>query len=114
MNFNAHSQSLLHPHHETRLFLLDGGAVLPLDHGRYVALVEGKAPLPEFAGRRLRLADWYVRMDDGKPCAVANETYGWLAFDKDGRLDPHAAHAIEGEALVSPGERERMRAIVFG
>lgn len=114
MDFNARPHSLLHPHHETRLFLLNEGEVLPLDHERYVALVEGKTPLPEFASRRLRLADWYVRMDDGKPCAVVNETYVWLVFDREGRLDPHAAHAIKDEALVNPGEQVRMRAVVFG
>lgn len=102
------------PHHASRIFLLDGDRVIPLDHVRYVALVEGKSALPEFAGQRLRLVDWYVRMDEGKPRAIVNETRGWLVFDREGRLDPHAAHAIKGEAQVDSNERERMQSIVFG
>lgn len=57
-------------------FLLDeAGDVHPLPHQIYVALVRGEAAVPRFAGRTLRLAEWYVRLHGDEPAAVVNETY---------------------------------------
>lgn len=73
---------------------------------------EGKAAAPEFAGRRGRLADWYMRMEGAAAGEAVNETYSWLVFDAKGRLDLPAAHAIEADAL--PSERERIQVLVSG
>lgn len=77
--------------HASYVFLLDAlGGVHPLPHGLYVDLVRGEAAAPEFAGRTLRLADWYVRLASGAPVAVINESYAPIAFGPDGRIERHA------------------------
>ena len=95
----------LHPHYKSYLFYLIDDEVIPIVHDCYVLLVKGEADASEFAGQMLLLADLYVRMDDEVPKQVVNETYSWLVFDKFGRLDLHAALAIE--ALPMPTKKER-------
>lgn len=102
-----------HPDHESRLFLIMDGDIRPLTAERYVALVTGKATAPELAGRRVRLADWYVRRQMA-PGEVVNETYGWLVFNEQGRVDWHAAHAIEDDAAPGDAERARLQALLAG
>jgi hypothetical protein len=101
--------------HETRLFLLgqDGG-VLALARERYVALVRGEQGAPEFAGRSFMLVDWYLRLADGRPQAVVNETCSWLVFDANGLPDLAAGLAMQGKP--EPGEEQwrQLRATVFG
>lgn len=103
----------LHPHYRSYQFFLSADEVLPIPHDYYVALVSGKAITGEFAGRTLRLADWYVRVHDGTPQEVVNETYVWLVFDTFGRADLHGARAIETSPLPSPAEREEIRRHLF-
>jgi hypothetical protein len=101
--------------HETRLFLLgDDGSVQPLEHDRYVALVHGEANASEFAGRRFILIDWYLRLVDGRRQAVVNETCSWVVFDAQGRLDLHAALAINADAAPSEAQWTQVRVQVFG
>jgi len=104
--------------HASYVFLLDdAGGIHPLPHGLYVALAKGEATAPEFAGRHMRLADWYVRLDSGAPSEVLNETYAPMVFDDDGRpahrVPPPAA---PGHAAWRPtrAERARMWEVVFG
>lgn len=106
--------------HASYAFLLDdAGEVHPLPHQIYVALVRGEAAVPQFAGKILRLAEWYVRLRDDAPEAVVNETYVLVRIDADGRanwsaspaLHPHrpgSGEAAENGALPSAAERERM------
>jgi len=106
-------------HHASYAFLLDEhGAVHPLPHRVYVALVRGEAAVPQFAGQTLRLAEWYVRLRTDEPESVVNETYALLAIDRTGRADwsvtPGQAQAPEAAALPSEAERERMQALLFG
>ncbi len=113
-------------HHASYAFLLDEhGAVHPLPHRVYVSLVRGDAAIPQFAGKTLRLAEWYVRLQADEPEAVVNETYALLAINREGRADwsatpsvhphrPGQARAPEAEALPSEAERERMQALLFG
>ena len=101
-------------HHETRLLLLDGNGVQPLAQDRYVALARGEAAPAEFAGQRFILVDWYLRIVCGKAEAVVNETCRWLVFSAQGVLDPHAAHAIDAEAVLTPDQWAQVRALVFG
>lgn len=109
------------------VFLLEAEGVQPLDHALYVALTRGEQSLPQLAGRSMRLADWYVKLDGGKPVAVANEWYGWVRFDATGRLQPHSGPALSNNrsedaerdnvdtaALPGPAEVEAMRSHVFG
>lgn len=80
--------------HETRLFLLcEGSSVQPLAHDRYVALARNETVLPEFAGCRFILVDWYLRIVGGQAQDVVNETCAWLVFDAQGRLDAHGSQA---------------------
>jgi hypothetical protein len=113
-------------HHASYAFLLEEqGAVHPLPHGVYVALVRGEAATPQFAGKTLRLAEWYVRLQADEPESLVNETYALLTIDRDGRADwsatpsshphrPDSAKASEAAALPSTAERERMQALLFG
>lgn len=100
-------------------FLLDDeGHVHPLPHRIYVALVRGEAAVPEFAGKTLRLAEWYVRVIAETPQTVVNETYVPLTIDQDGRAD-WSIKPVPGRtqspaaAWPSSVERERMQALLF-
>jgi len=106
-------QQELHPHHKTYLFYLTDEAVLPIPHDCYVPLVGGKSVACEFFNRTFRLADWYVRVEKEVPKQVVNETYSWLVFDQLGRLDLHAAYAIEESPLPTESERERIKQLLF-
>ncbi len=106
-------QQALHPHHKTCLFYLTDEAVLPVPHDCFVSLVEGKEVACEFFNQTFRLADWYVRVENGVPKQVVNETYSWLVFDQHGQLDLHAAHAIEESPLPTETERERIKQQLF-
>lgn len=101
--------------HASYVFLLDEqGAIHPLPHRVYVSLVRGQATAPHFAGQTLRLAEWYVRLQEGTPETVVNETYTLLAFDSEGRIDWPATPDQERAALPSAEERTRMLALLFG
>lgn len=106
-------QQVLHPHHKTYLFYLTEEGVLPIQHDCYIHLVEGKAVACEFFNKKFRLADWYVRVEKGVPKQVVNESYSWLVFDQHGKLDLHAAHAIEASPLPTETEREKIKQQLF-
>ena len=106
-------QHELQPHHKSYLFYLTGEGVLPILHDCYVPLVEGKAVACEFFSQQFRLADWYVRVEKEVPKQVVNETYSWLVFDKHGKLDLQAAHAIEASPLPTEAEREQIKKRLF-
>lgn len=98
--------------HASYVFLLDdAGGVHALPHALTVALARGEATAPTLAGQSLRQADWYVRLMDGAPDAVVNETYGLLRVDAQGRVDRVAASADAGWPTTA--ERERMHALLF-
>ena len=96
------------------MFLLVDSGVRPLALDRYVALVRDEATAPEFAGHRFILVDWYLRLACGQPEAIVNETCGWLVFDAQGAVDPHAAHAIDAVAAPTEAQWAKLRALVFG
>ena len=109
--------------HASFVFLLDeGNGVHPVPHALYVALARGEATLEAMAGQTLRLADWYVRLKDGAPHTVVNETYSMLRFDARGLVDPAPAPtaaqtpatALENVAWPSAAERARMVELLFG
>ena len=118
--------------HASYVFLLDeGSGVHPVPHALYVALARGQASVPPLAGQTLRLADWYVRLKEGAPDTIVNETYSVVRFDAQGRVDwtrapanpgasaadPHrtaVATMTEDAVLPSVAEHERMRELLFG
>lgn len=109
--------------HASYVFLLDeGSGVHPVPHALYVALARGEATLEAMSGQTLRLADWFVRLKDGAPHTVVNETYNMLRFDARGRVDPAPtstaaqtpAAAVENAAWPSVAERTRMVELLFG
>jgi len=98
--------------HASYVFLIDdAGGVHAVPHALYVALARHEATAPMLAGQTLRLADWYVRLNDGEPDAVVNETYGLVRIDAQGQVESVAAPADAGWPTVA--ERERMRALLF-
>jgi hypothetical protein len=111
--------------HATYVALLDEAeGVHPLPHALYVALVRGDGEAPDFAGRTMTLADWYVRLEGRKPDFVVNETYTPVTFDARGKIDwtatiPGVNHqgALGEEReqawLPTKTQREKMRAAVF-
>lgn len=111
--------------HASYVFLLDErGEVHPLPHTLYVALVRDEATAPDFAGKILRLAEWYVRIEGEEPESVVNETYCFIAFDAAGRVDwsetpsfhprrPDIPAAPKRAALPTAAERERILAQLF-
>lgn len=111
--------------HASYVFLLDeDSGVHAVPHALYVALARGQALAPALAGQTLRLADWYVRLKDGEPDSVANETYYLVRFDAQGRVDwatttaahphrPEMARVPEDAAWPTIPERERMQELLF-
>ena len=108
-----HRQKTLHPHYKSYLFYLTDQGVLPILHDCYVPLVKGEAVACEFFKQTFRLADWYVRIEKGVPKQVVNETYSWLVFNQHGRLDLHAAHAIDESPLPTEDERAQINKQLF-
>jgi hypothetical protein len=109
------------------VFLLDDDDVHAIPHALYVALATGQASAAALAGQTLRLADWYVRLKDGEPDAVVNETYDLLRLDAQGRVEGSHVHVTQASqthtaaATVSGSEiwptdteRERMQALLWG
>ena len=111
--------------HASYVFLLDEATgVQAIPHALYVALARGQASALALAGRTLRLADWYVRLKDGEPDTVVNESYCLIRFDARGQVDwatapaphPHRPgfeQVPEDAAWPTPTERERMRELLF-
>jgi hypothetical protein len=98
--------------HASYVFLLDdAGGVHAVPHALYVALARHEATAPMLAGQTLRLADWYVRLKDGEPDVVVNETYGVVRINAQGRIESVAAAADAGWPTVA--ERERMHDLLF-
>lgn len=98
--------------HASYIFLLDvDGVVHPLPHALYIALARQEALAPSLEGQTLRLADWYVRLKDGEPETVVNETYGVYQIDAQGRVNVVKTPADAGWPTVA--ERERMRNLLF-
>jgi hypothetical protein len=98
--------------HASYVFLLDeAGGVHAVPHALYVALARHDAAAPMLAGQTLRLADWYVRVKDGEPQTVVNETYSLVHVDAKGQVDSVAAPPDAG--WPTPTERERMHALLF-
>ena len=111
--------------HASYVFLLDDDGVHAVPHALYVALARGQASASALAGQTLRLADWYVRLKDGEPETVVNETYSLVSFDAQGRVDrattpaarphhPDVQTVPEDAAWPTVPERERMRELLFG
>jgi hypothetical protein len=98
--------------HASYVFLLDdAGAVHAVPHALYVALARHEATAPMLSGQTLRMADWYVRLKDGEPDAIVNETYGLVRVDEKGRVESMTAPVDAGWPTVS--ERERMHRLLF-
>lgn len=109
--------------HASYVFLLDeSSGVHPVPHALYLALARGEATAEAMAGQTLRLADWYVRLKDGAPDTVVNETYSVVRIDAEGHVDPSlgpiaaqtSAAASENVAWPTAAERSRMRELLFG
>jgi hypothetical protein len=108
------------------VFVLDdAGGVHPLPHALYVAMARGEATAPDWAGATVRLADWYIRMEGEDPDVVVSETYTFMSFDAEGRVDwpstpsphprrPGVANVTEDQAQPTGVEREQMSKLVFG
>jgi len=108
-------RTLRHEHgeHASYVFLLDeAGGVHAVAHALYVALARHEATAPMLAGRTLRLADWYVRLQGGEPQTVVNETYSVVQVDALGQFESVLAPAEAG--WPTPAERQRMLALLFG
>jgi len=92
-------------------------------HPLYLALVRAEMATSKLAGKRFRLADWYVAMEDGHPSEVIRELYGWVAFDADGAYhpevgppengQPNSIGNVDSSALPTPEEHDRIEGLLF-
>lgn len=107
-------------------FLLDSSKnVRPLPHAVYLALARCEAVVPALASQTFRLADLYVRHENGRPAELMTEWYGWVNFDEKGAFDPtsgptrndgkkHTGDAnVDESALPNTHEREALMAAAF-
>ncbi|TCD18635.1 hypothetical protein E0D86_19500 [Pseudomonas sp. IC_126] len=110
--------------HASFTFLLDeNGAVEELPHPLYLALVRAERATSKLAGKRFRLADWYVAMEAGQPSKVIREWYGWVAFDADGGYHPEvdspkngqsdSAGNVDSSALPTFEEHNKIEGLLF-
>jgi len=110
--------------HASFTFLLDEtGAVDELPHPQYLALVRAEKATSTLAGKRFRLADWYVAIEDGRPSKVIREWYGWVAFDAAGGYHPERGSPkndesdsddnIDSTALPTREEHDRIEELLF-
>ncbi|MBC7413311.1 MAG: hypothetical protein H7327_00040, partial [Herminiimonas sp.] len=71
-----------------------------------------------------RLADWFVRLEDGVPDSVVNVSYSQLRFDANGYVDfskqpvdrsdhPAGATGTDDNSRPSAAEYAQMRALLF-
>ncbi|MBE0550428.1 MAG: hypothetical protein IH627_22760 [Rubrivivax sp.] len=98
--------------HASYVFLLGAdGDVHPVPHALYVALVRHEASAPTLAGRTLRLADWYVRLQGGEPAAIVNESYGVARVDAGGQVE--WVEAAPEAGWPTAAERECMQQLLF-
>jgi hypothetical protein len=70
-------------------FMSDYGKIKPVPREEYVALVRGEVAMPEYAEKRIRVADFYVAVKGASPKEIENETYSFLTFDKAGYANAH-------------------------
>ena len=75
--------------HQDFVFRTRDGLTRLFPHQSFIALVQKRTKLPEYAGQKLRVAILYVALEDNAPVRVVNETYSFLYFDKQGYADPH-------------------------
>ncbi len=111
------------PHASYTFLLDDTGRVEPLPHPLYLALISAQSAIATLAGKRFRLADWYVAMDAGRPTQVVREWYGWVTFDAHGNFQPESdshhptasgAGNVDTTALPSPLEHDRITTLLYG
>jgi hypothetical protein len=73
-----------------RYYLIaDDGKIHRLARNTFYKLLEQKipAPLPEFNGKRVKLATVNVRLDGRRAIAVARASYTFITFDANGFFD---------------------------
>ncbi len=110
--------------HASFTFLLDEtGAIEKLPHPLNLALVRAERATSKLAGKRFRLADWYVALEDGQPSKVIREWYGWVAFDADGGYHPERGSPkndesdsddnVDSTALPTREEHDRIEGLLF-
>ena len=87
-------------HQDFVFFRTSDGLTRLLPHKSFIALVQKRIKLPEYAGQKLRLAILYVAFEDNFPVRVVNESYSFLYFDKKGYADPH-----HGRFLIEDNNR---------
>jgi hypothetical protein len=99
--------------HASYVFLLDDDSgVHPVPHALYVALARGEATTPALAGQSLRLVDWYVRLKEGAPDSIANESCSLIRFDAQGRVE-QTQTPTKDAAWPTVAERDRMRELLL-
>ena len=76
-------------HRSLIFFIQPDGQPQAIPRETYVKLVRKEVSVQEYANQKIRVADFYVRLHDGAPCEVENETYSFLYFDDAGQADPH-------------------------
>lgn len=76
-------------HQSYIFFFTNDGQIRAIPSSTYVSLVRGEIFMDQYAGMKVRVADMYVAVEDGRPCKIENETYSFLYFDESGQADPH-------------------------
>jgi hypothetical protein len=71
-------------HQSYIFFLFEDGQIQPVPQPTYAALMRGELTMQKYAGKRVRIADLYVSLQDGVPVEIENETYSFLFFDETG------------------------------
>ena len=85
-------------------FWLENGICRAIPQHTYASVVRRDTTVPELAGTRVRVADWYVEHRNGE-VQLENETYTTLYFDQTGWAgyvpDPLVGPAAKASSLGS-------------
>lgn len=88
-------------------FIDDTGQIHPVPLARYERIFSGQEAVPQYAGRKMRVAEVSVELVNGMPARTLRDAFSFLAFDGAGHVDQRftddymraASEAVSGAVL---------------
>lgn len=96
-------------------FIDDTGQIHPVPLARYERIFSGKEAAPQYAGRKVRVAEVCVELVNGAPARTLRDVFSFLVFDDAGHVDQRftedymraASEAVSGAVLDKAGAPRR-------
>jgi len=103
--------------HQTIIFFLpENGPPKLVRQDNYAELAKGAVSSSQYRSQRVRVADWYIEINEENQWKLQNETYSFLRFDDDGYAKRPEGHVDrekpdrpqKGSDTWAPSEPERL------